>query len=116
MITLQHYVSCIESFVSPRKIQSTVNVHTAKSDEMKNEELPQVTDKELLKASEANKPSPIVDAFFIGLLIGIIIYSVAANTWGFFTLIPLFMIYRLMKKSKQRKALNKEIKHEKHNN
>ncbi len=38
----------------------------------------------------------IVNAFLIGFLIGIVIYSVAANTFGFLMLIPLYMIYKLV--------------------
>jgi hypothetical protein len=56
------------------------------------------------------KPSPLVDAFFIGFLVGIIIYSLAANTWGFLTLIPLFIVYGLLKKSKRNKMLKKHLK------
>jgi hypothetical protein len=45
--------------------------------------------------------SPAIrDAFFIGFFAGIIIYSVAANTWGLVTLIPLFFIYALLKRGK----------------
>jgi hypothetical protein len=44
--------------------------------------------------------SPIVNAFLIGFLIGIIIFSVAVNSWGFLTLIPLFLIYKLTQKPK----------------
>lgn len=53
------------------------------------------------------KSSPIVDAFFIGFLVGIVIYSVVANTWGFLTLIPLFLIYGLLKKSKKKSSAEK---------
>ncbi|GAA4808808.1 hypothetical protein GCM10011365_16910 [Marinicella pacifica] len=49
-------------------------------------------------------PSPIVNAFMIGFLVGIIIYSVAVNSWGFLTLIPLFLIYKLMQKPKAPKV------------
>lgn len=77
---------------------------------MNQEELSQLTDKELLETLRQNKPSPIIDAFFIGFLIGIIIYSVAANTWGFVTLIPLFLVYLLLKKPKRYEALRKELK------
>jgi hypothetical protein len=76
---------------------------------MNEKELSQLTDKELLEVAKKNKPSPILDAFFIGFLIGIIIFSVAANTWGFLTLIPLYLIYILLKKPKQYKALKKEL-------
>lgn len=77
---------------------------------MDQKELSKLTDKELLEAAKNNKPSPIIDAFFIGFLAGIIIYSVAANTWGFLTLIPLFIIYAFLKKPKQYEALKKALK------
>lgn len=37
-----------------------------------------------------------VNALLIGFLIGIVIYSVAANTFGFLMLIPLYMISKLV--------------------
>lgn len=77
---------------------------------MSTKELSELTDQELLLEAKKIKPSPIIDAFFIGFLVGIIIYSVAANTWGFLTLIPLYLIYILLKKPKKLKKLNDEIK------
>ena len=77
---------------------------------MNQKELSQLTDNELLEVAKNNKPSPLIDAFFIGFLVGIIIYSVATNTWGFLTLIPLYIIYRFLKKPKQTEALQKELK------
>ena len=77
---------------------------------MNPQQLSQLTDEELLEAAKNNKPSPIIDAFFIGFLVGIIIFSVAANAWGLVTLIPLFLIYILLKKPKKLKALQKELK------
>ncbi|MBE0638208.1 MAG: FUSC family protein [Bacteroidales bacterium] len=77
---------------------------------MNQKELSQLTDKELLEVVKNNKPSPIIDAFFIGFLVGIIIYSVAANTWGLVTLIPLVLIYAFLKKPKQYEHLKKELK------
>ena len=41
--------------------------------------------------------SPITTALFIGFLFGVVVYSVAVNSWGIFTLIPLYFIYRLLK-------------------
>lgn len=76
---------------------------------MNQKELSQLTDKELLEVAKNSKPSPIIDAFFIGFLVGIIIFSVAANSWGFVTLIPLFLIYIFLKKPKQYEALKKEL-------
>lgn len=77
---------------------------------MNQEELSQLSDKELLEEVEKIKPSPLIDAFFIGFLIGIIVYSVAANALGFFSLIPLFLIYVFLKKPKKYDALKKELK------
>lgn len=76
---------------------------------MNEEQLSQLSDEELLDVFKNSKPSPLLDAFFIGFLIGIIIYSVAANAWGFITLIPLFLIYLFLKKPKQYKAINSEM-------
>jgi hypothetical protein len=77
---------------------------------MNSKELSELSDKELLEKIKANKPSPIIDAFFIGFLIGILIYSAAANAWGLVSLVPLFLIYLLLKKPKQYEALKKEMK------
>jgi hypothetical protein len=77
---------------------------------MNPKELSQLSDEELLEAAKKSKPSPLIDAFFIGFLVGILIYSAAANSWGLVTLIPLFLIYLLLKKPKQYEALKKELK------
>ena len=77
---------------------------------MNENELTQLSDQELLEVAKANKPSPLIDAFFIGFLIGILIYGAAANAWGFVTLIPLYLIYVFLKKPKKYKALQKELK------
>ena len=45
--------------------------------------------------------SKIWNALFIGILFGIVIYSVVVNSWGIFTLIPLYFIYRLIKQGTQ---------------
>ena len=76
---------------------------------MNQEELSKLTDEELLEISKNNKPSPILDAFFIGFLIGIIVYGIVANGWGFFALIPLFLIYILLKKPKQYQMIKNEL-------
>jgi hypothetical protein len=77
---------------------------------MNQEKLSKLSDPELLKVAQQNKPSPLIDAFLIGFLVGIIIYGAAANAWGFTFLIPLFLIYALLKKPKQYEALKKELK------
>ncbi len=76
---------------------------------MTEQELSKLTDEELLEAAKNNKPSPIIDAFFIGFLAGILIYSAAANTWGLVSLIPLFLIYLFLKKPRKYEALKKEL-------
>lgn len=77
---------------------------------MNPEQLTQLSDTELLEAAKNFKPSPIFDAFFIGFLVGIILYGVFANAWGFLVLIPLFLIRQFLKKPKQYEALQQELK------
>lgn len=72
---------------------------------MSQKEPSQLTENEQLEAAKSNKPSPLIDAFFIGFLIGILIYSIAANTWGLVTIVPLVLIYIFLKKSKKYEAL-----------
>lgn len=45
----------------------------------------------------------ITNALFIGFLIGIVIYSILKNSIGLFTLIPLYLAYKLINKSKKNK-------------
>ena len=63
-------------------------------------ELSNLTDQQLLDESKKIKSLSITNAFFIGLMAGIIIYSIAKNTWGLFTLIPLYFIYKLINNPK----------------
>ncbi len=77
---------------------------------MTEQELSQLSDDELLEVAKKTKPSPVIDAFFIGFLVGIIIFSVAANHWGFITLIPVFLIYLFLKKPKRYEAIQHELK------
>tara|TARA_B110000967_G_C18615545_1_gene426141 strand:- start:421 stop:669 length:249 start_codon:yes stop_codon:yes gene_type:complete len=77
---------------------------------MNRKELSELTDQELLDELKRIKPNPWLDAFLIGLLIGIIVYSVVINSMGFLAIIPLFLIYVLIKKSKKHKALEKLLK------
>ncbi|NVK83511.1 MAG: FUSC family protein [Cytophagia bacterium] len=77
---------------------------------MKPEELSQLTDEQLLEVAKNNKPSPVIDAFFIGFLIGIMVYGAVVSAWGFFSLVPLFLIYKFLKKPRQHEALIAELK------
>jgi hypothetical protein len=76
---------------------------------MNQNDLKQLSDEQLLEEIGKIKPSPMIDAFFIGFLVGILIFGVAANAWGFTFLIPLFLIYLFLKKSKRYDALKKEL-------
>ena len=80
-----------------------------KSGSMNQETITELSDQELLEEVKKIKPSPIMDAFFIGFLVGILIYGAAANSWGFTALIPLFLIYLFLKKSKKYEALQNEL-------
>jgi len=75
--------------------------------QMKQKELSELTDQELLAESKKMKSNSIMNAFFIGILIGIVIYSIVVNSWGFFTLLPLFLVYKLINDSKKDKVLKK---------
>lgn len=77
---------------------------------MNSEQLSQLSNEELLEVAKNNKPSPIFDALFIGFLFGVIVFSVAANTWGLVTIIPAYLIYRFLKKPKQYEDLQAELK------
>lgn len=57
-------------------------------------------DQPLREEVKKKKSDAIQNALFIGFLIGIVIYGVAANGWGFFMLVPLFIAYKLISKGK----------------
>ena len=66
---------------------------------MKNKSLSELTDDELLQEAKRIKSNAIINALLIGFLMGIIVYSIAQNNLGFFTLIPLFLIYKFVNNS-----------------
>lgn len=70
----------------------------------------ELTDQELLNEVDSIKSSGKTHALFIGVMFGIIIFSIWKNTIGLFTLIPLFLIYKLLDKSKRKRALELELK------
>jgi len=77
---------------------------------MTKKNLKELTDEELLEKRKELKRTKIISAVLIGFCIGIIIWSVAKNTWGFLTLIPLFFIYKLVNNSKNDKELKELLK------
>ena len=68
------------------------------------------SDEELLDEAKNNTPSPLLDAFAIGFLAGIIVFGVAASAFGFFLLVPLFLIYIMLKKPVRYRALQRELR------
>ena len=77
---------------------------------MTQEELSKLTDEELLAKAKKMKSASITSAILIGFMIGIVIYSVAKNTVGLLTLIPLFIAYKIVANSKNDNALKQLLK------
>ncbi len=77
---------------------------------MRQKELADLTDEELLEESKKNTLSPLTTSLLIGFLCGIVFYSVVKSSWGFFTLIPLFLAYKLIKDSKRNKEVEQLLK------
>lgn len=64
----------------------------------------QMTDEELMMEAKKLKSFLIVNALFVGFLVGIIGFSLYKNSWGMLTLIPLFLIYKLTNDPKNKKS------------
>ena len=67
---------------------------------MKEKSLSELTDQELLQEAKKMKSTKITNAVLIGFLFGVIFYSVVKNSYGFLTLIPLYLAYKLINNSK----------------
>lgn len=82
---------------------------------MTDKDLSQLTDQELVEEAKKVRSSSVTHALFIGFLLGIIVYSIAKNSWGMLTLIPLYLVYRLVNdpKNKRNKELDKILKERK---
>jgi riboflavin transporter FmnP len=70
---------------------------------MNQKEKLELNDEELMQQTKKKKSKSITNAVLIGFLIGIVIYSIVKNNLGFFALIPLFLAYKLINKSKNEK-------------
>ncbi len=77
---------------------------------MEEKEFSKYTDEELLQEAKKMKKSAVMSALLIGFMVGVIIFSAVKSTWGLVTLIPLFFIYKLTKKSDRDEALKKLLK------
>lgn len=72
--------------------------------------LSELSDEELLEKAKKKQSMDITNALLIGFMMGVVVYSIVKNTWGFFTLIPLFIAYKLYNNSKKDKALEEILK------
>jgi hypothetical protein len=79
---------------------------------MNQKELSELTDQELLDEAKKMKSTSIVNALLIGFLMGIVFYSLAKNSWGLVTLIPLYFVYKMINdpKNKRSKSLETLLK------
>lgn len=77
---------------------------------MNRKNLEELSDEELLVEAKKMKSTSIINALLIGFLFGIIIFSVVKNSIGFFTLIPLYFIYKFFNKSKDDIELKRLLK------
>jgi uncharacterized membrane protein YfcA len=80
---------------------------------MQQKELTELTDQELLEEAKKMKSSSIIHALFIGAMIGVVIYSVVKNSFGFFGLILLFFAFKFFhnpENNKRHEALKTLLK------
>lgn len=82
---------------------------------MKQKELSELTDQELLDEAKKMKASSIAHAFVIGFMFAVVAYSIVKNTLGLVTLIPLFFIYKLTRNSSNNQELKELLKERKLN-
>jgi hypothetical protein len=75
---------------------------------MTNKDFSEFTDQELLDEAKKMKSFSISNAFIIGVLVGIIFYSIVKNSWGLLTLIPLYFIYKMIKDPKNKRSKDLE--------
>jgi len=75
-------------------------LHPMKSQKIPPLSLSDLTDAELLRESRKLNSIKITNAFLIGFLIGIVTHNILKNGLGFFTLISLFLAYKLINGSK----------------
>jgi len=70
---------------------------------MKQKGLTELTDKELLDEAKKSKSTATTNAVLIGFLVGILIYSIVVNSIGFLSLVPLFLVFKLLNNPKHKK-------------
>lgn len=71
-----------------------------------------LSDQELLKKLKNVKTYKLIDAVIVGATIGVVIYSMVKNGFGFFTFFPLLLAFLIARNSANNKILEKEIQRE----
>jgi uncharacterized membrane protein YgaE (UPF0421/DUF939 family) len=66
---------------------------------MKQKETIELTEQNDMKVEKKRKSDAIINAVFIGAMIGIVIFSIFKSSIGLVSLIPLFFIYRAFNNS-----------------
>jgi len=59
---------------------------------MSQKKLSELTDQELLDEAKELKSFSITNAFLIGFVVAVVFYSIVKNSFGFISLIPLYII------------------------
>ncbi len=79
---------------------------------MNQDELKSLSNEELQAEAKKMKSFSIGNAFLVGFLIGIVVYSLIKNSFGFLMLIPLYLIFKLINdpRSKRLKMIEEELK------
>lgn len=75
---------------------------------MTNKDLSELTDQELLDEAKKMGSFSIANSLIIGVLMGIIFYSIVKNSWGMLTLIPLYFIYKMINDPKNKRSKDLE--------
>lgn len=73
------------------------------------ENLSEFSDEQLVQKYKKIKTNKIIDAFIIGITIGIFFYNNVKNGFGLFTFFPLIIAYLIIKNSANTKLLEKEM-------
>ncbi|EON78483.1 hypothetical protein ADIS_1094 [Lunatimonas lonarensis] len=77
---------------------------------MDKKQLNELTDKELLNEAKKMKSTQTIDATLIGVLFGILIYSIIAGNFTiFFGILLLYAIYKLANKEKYKREELKNL-------
>lgn len=82
---------------------------------MSERKLSDLNEQELQEMLKKAKKNDTINAVLIGVFVGITIYSAIKKGFGFFTFLPLFFVYFLIKNSKTKKDIEAELNSRKTN-